>query len=55
MSTQLALFDGERERKKSFLNDTYLPGSCAAFGFAFACFLNWSTRRPVFSGDVTTV
>lgn len=54
MPSAADIFDGERDRKQTFLNDIWVPALCAVTGFGAACFLNWSTRRPVFSGDVTS-
>lgn len=45
------LFDGEADRPKSFLHDLYLPAMAGVLGFTAACFVNWGTRRPVFSGS----
>lgn len=50
-STWDELFDGEEERPKTFLHDLWAPGMAAAVGFGMACFLNFGTRRPVFSGS----
>lgn len=44
------LFDGEATRPKTFLHDIYAPVMAAAVGVGMACFLNFGTRRPVFSG-----
>lgn len=48
MSDPLTLLSGKTS--KTFLCDLYNPGIGATLGFLGACFLNWGTRRPVFSG-----
>ncbi|XP_053698415.1 NADH dehydrogenase [ubiquinone] 1 subunit C2 [Sabethes cyaneus] len=35
---------------KSWLYDKWAPGVGAVFGFAGACFVNFGTSRPIFSG-----
>lgn len=45
------LFDGEATRPKTFLHDIFTPALGAALGFGAACFVNFGTRRPVFSGS----
>lgn len=46
----LELFEGEAQRQQTFVNDAWIPFTCALAGFGAACFVNWTTRRPVFSG-----
>lgn len=55
MPSVLDIFDGERDRKQTYLNDIWIPFACGLTGFGAACFVNWTTRRPVFSGDVTSI
>lgn len=45
------LFGGEAERPKTFLHDLFTPAMGAIFGFGMACFINFGTRRPTFSGS----
>ncbi|KAJ6650130.1 NADH dehydrogenase [ubiquinone] 1 subunit C2 [Pseudolycoriella hygida] len=44
------LFEGEAERPKTFLHDIAAPLITGGLGFGLACFLNFATRRPLFSG-----
>ena len=46
---QLLTNDG---RQASFLSDIWAPLSCGIFGFGAMCFVNFGTRRPVFSGMI---
>lgn len=50
MKSVLELFEGESQRKQTFINDLWIPFSCGLAGFGMACFINWTTRRPVMSG-----
>lgn len=45
------VFDGETERPKTFLHDTFTPALGAVLGFGMGCFINWGTRRPILSGS----
>lgn len=45
------LFEGEAQRPKTFLHDLFSPVMGAALGFGLACFINYGTRRPPFSGS----
>lgn len=49
-SYALKLLTDTEDRKKSFLNDIWSPLLCGTLGFGAACFVNFGTRRPIFSG-----
>jgi NADH-ubiquinone oxidoreductase subunit b14.5b (NDUFC2) len=46
----LDILTDDPNREKTFLTVHYPLYGTAAFGFAAVCFVNWMTRRPVFSG-----
>ncbi|CAO1434853.1 unnamed protein product [Diamesa serratosioi] len=46
----LKLLEDSSERKKTFLNDIWTPMACGLVGFGAMCFVNYGTRRPIFSG-----
>lgn len=51
----LKLLEDSSERKKSFLNDIWTPMACGLVGFGAMCFVNYGTRRPIFSGNKNTL
>ncbi|GLV40033.1 NADH dehydrogenase (ubiquinone) B14.5 B subunit [Carabus blaptoides fortunei] len=50
MASALELLTPDDDRIPSLVEKAWAPGICAALGFGAACFINWGTRRPVFSG-----
>lgn len=46
----LEILTDDPNRVKPFLTDIYNPLMGATAGFLAMCFVNWGTRRPVFSG-----
>lgn len=51
----LKLLEDSSERKKTFLNDIWTPMACGLVGFGAMCFVNYGTRRPIFSGNKYTL
>ncbi|CAD7079657.1 unnamed protein product [Hermetia illucens] len=50
MASPLELLTNRGDRQPSYLNDKWNPLICSAVGFGAVCYINWATRRPVFSG-----
>ncbi|XP_044743236.1 NADH dehydrogenase [ubiquinone] 1 subunit C2 [Chrysoperla carnea] len=44
------LLTPDPNRIPSFLSDKIVPIICGALGFGCVCYVNWGSRRPVFSG-----
>lgn len=49
-SYALDLLENKNDWKKPFLTDIWSPMLCGMLGFGAACFINFGTRRPIFSG-----